>query len=140
MIYNIVLESDFRSRLDGQVYAPSDLPTTGFVHCALRASVIPVANDYFQGASGPVLLLEIDPGRLRSEIRYEAAAPLATGGSSHLTSASQFPHVYGPINADAITGVGVLDRKAGSYEWPRELMPLDAFLSAPHSARRLATR
>lgn len=128
MIYHLVTEPDFRAQLAGAVYLPSNLSDDGFVHCALEPSVIPVANDYYAGASDRLLLLEIDPRRLASETRYETAAPKAGGGSSHLTSAPRFPHVYGPIEKEAITGVGVLRRTAGGYEWPRSFMPLDSFL------------
>jgi uncharacterized protein (DUF952 family) len=130
MIYHIVIESDFRAQLEGSVYLPEGLHDEDFVHCALEPSVIPVANDYYAGAPGRLLLLEIDPARLASETRYEAAAPIPGGGSTHLSSASQFPHVYGPINKDAITGVGVLGRAVGGYEWPHGFMPLDSFLTA----------
>ena len=130
MIYHIVIESDFRALLEGPIYVPSGLPDDGFVHCALETSVVPIANDYYAGFSGPLLLLEIDPRRLISKTRYEAAAPTAGGGSSHLASASQFPHIYGPINREAITGVGVLGRTVGGYEWPRVFMPLDSFLTS----------
>jgi uncharacterized protein (DUF952 family) len=130
MICHIVIESDFRAQLDGLVYRPSCLHDDGFVHCALKLPVVPVANDNYAGAPGRLLLLEIDPRRLASETRYEAAAPTAGGGSSHLAGASQFPHVYGPINKGAITGVGALGRTVGGYEWPRGFMPLDSFLTA----------
>jgi uncharacterized protein (DUF952 family) len=130
MIYHIVIESDFRARFKGSDYLPSSLEDAGFVHCALEPSVIPVANDYYAGAAGRLPLLEIDPARLASETRYEAAAPIPGGGSTHRTSASHFPHVYGPINEEAIMGVGVLGRSVGGYEWPRGFMPLDSFLAA----------
>jgi uncharacterized protein (DUF952 family) len=139
MIYHIVIESDIRAQLGGLVYLPSGLRDDGFVHCALETSVVPVANDYYAGAPGRLLLLEIDPRRLASETRYEAAAPTAGAGSSHLASASQFPHVYGPINKEAITGVGVLGRTACGYEWPRGFMSLDSFLAAECWARRPTT-
>ena len=130
MIYHLVIESDLCARLEGPVYVPAGLHDDGFVHCALEPSVIPVANDYYAGVPGRLLLLEIDPARLASEIRYEAAAPIPGGGTSHLSSAPQFPHVYGPINKDAITGVGVLGRTVAGYEWPRNFMPLDSFVAA----------
>ncbi len=128
IIYHVVIESDFRTQLESAVYLPSSLPDVGFVHCALEPSVIPVANDYYAGAPGRLLLLQIDPSRLASETRYEAAAPTAGGGSSHLGSAPRFPHVYGPIDREAITGVGVLGTTADGYEWPRRFMSLDSFL------------
>ena len=140
MIYHIVVESDLRAQFDGRVYTPSGLHQDGFVHCAFEPSVVPVANDYFAGAAGRVLVLEIDPTRLTSETRYEAAAPTLSGGSSHLASASQFPHVYGPIDREAITGVGELGRTAGGFEWPGGFVPLDTFLTADRQARCPTTR
>jgi uncharacterized protein (DUF952 family) len=130
MIYHIVIETHFRAQFDGLVYLPPGLHDAGFVHCAFEPSVIPVANDYYAGASSRLLLLEIDPTRLTSETRYETAAPIVGGGSSHLAGAAQFPHVYGPIDREAITGVGVLGRTPGGYAWPSGFMPLDSFLAA----------
>jgi len=132
MIYHIAIESDFRAQLEGSVYVPAGLHEDGFVHCALEPSVIPVANDYYADAPGRLLLLEIDPARLASETRYEEAAPIAGGGTSHLSSAPQFPHVYGPIHTDAILRVGVLSRTTDGYEWPRTFLPLDSFLTGDH--------
>ncbi|HOU16005.1 MAG TPA: DUF952 domain-containing protein [Anaerolineae bacterium] len=129
MIYHIVTESDLRASLRGDMYAPASLEDFGFVHCALQASVVAVANDYFAAAAGPVLLLEIDPERLISEVRYEAAAPIAGGGTAHLVDAALFPHVYGPIHTPAITRVGVLGVTANGYQWPGEFETLDAFIA-----------
>jgi uncharacterized protein (DUF952 family) len=127
MIYHIVTESDLRAHVNGKVYTPASLKDFGFVHCALQASVIAVANDYFGGAAEPVLLLEIDLEHLTSEVRYEAAAPIEGGGTSHLINAVLFPHVYGPINTQAITRVGVLDVTPDGYQWPGEFEAWDAF-------------
>lgn len=127
MIFHLVIESDFQAQFDGRVYLPAGLRRDGFVHCALAPSVIPVANDYYAEAPGRLLLLEIDPQRLVSETRYEPAAPIAGGGTAHLASASLFPHVYGPINTEAITGVGVLGRTLGGYAWPQKFMSLRLF-------------
>jgi uncharacterized protein (DUF952 family) len=132
MIYHIVTELDLRAHLNGDAYTPSSLNDYGFVHCALQPSVIAVANDYFFEAAEPVLLLEIDPERLISEVRYEAAAPIAGGGTSHLVPAALFPHVYGPINTQAIARVGVLGVMPDGYHWPGNFEALDAFLAARH--------
>jgi uncharacterized protein (DUF952 family) len=60
-----------------------------------------VANLFYKGVPDLVVLV-IDPDRVRSEIRYEqvpgAEAP--------------FPHIYGPLNADAVVGTWPLE--AGS--------------------------
>jgi len=130
MIYHIVTELDLRAHVSGDVYTPASLKDFGFVHCALPASVIAVANDYFAAAAGPVLLLEIDPERLTSEVRYEAAAPIAGGGTAHLVDAALFPHVYGPINTPAIVRVGALGVTPDGFHWPGEFEAWDAFLAS----------
>jgi uncharacterized protein (DUF952 family) len=129
MLYHIVPATEFRAQIEGATYRPANLAHDGFVHCALRASVLPVANDYYSRVSGKLLLLEIDPERLASEIRYEAPAPIAGGGASHLASASEFPHVYGQIETKAITRVGLLVAAASGFRWPIAFMDLEAFLS-----------
>lgn len=117
-IYHIVAQAEFRAQNDGRQYLPADFAASGFVHCSPEASVLPVANDYYAGVEGTLLVLRIDPARLGSPVRYEAAAPDPTAGSSHLATSPVFPHVYGPIDIEAIDGIGVLARGADGYEWP----------------------
>lgn len=121
-IYHIVTEAEFRAQNDGRQYLPAEFAASGFVHCALGASVFPVANDYYAGVDGTLLLWRIDPTRLKSPVRYEAAAPDPTAGSSHLATSPVFPHVYGPIDMEAIDGIGILARGADGYEWPLEFV------------------
>jgi uncharacterized protein (DUF952 family) len=123
MIYHIVAEAEYRELSDGQQYLPSNFAADGFIHCSLEASVIPVANDYYAGVSGTLLLLAIDPAGLKAPVKYEAAAPAADGGTSHLGTSPVFPHIYGPIDVAAIDGVGILARGAQGYAWPAELVP-----------------
>jgi uncharacterized protein (DUF952 family) len=123
MIYHIVAESDFMSGSDGRRYLPAGFAASGFVHCALEPSVLPVANDYYSDCAGTLLLLRIDPDRLTSETKYEEAAPDAAAGTSHLATSPVFPHVYGPIDLAAIDGVGILTKGEHGYEWPAEFAP-----------------
>jgi uncharacterized protein (DUF952 family) len=118
MIYHIVGETDYRSGNDGQQYLPSDFAAAGFVHCALEVSVLAVANDYYAAASDTLLLLRIDPARLKSPTRYEAASPAPDADTSHVATAAVFPHVYGPIDNAAIDGVGILTKGEHGYAWP----------------------
>jgi uncharacterized protein (DUF952 family) len=53
-----------------------------------------VASRFYAGQS-PLVLLTIDIERLRSELRYEAPP-----GSDEL-----FPHIYGPLDTDAVIRV-----------------------------------
>ena len=130
MIYHLVSESEFRACLEAHFYNPKSLSQCGFVHCALRPSVIPVASDYFSEVAERVLLLEIDCEHLEAEVRLEAPAPMEGAASSHLDSAEEFPHVYGPINTQAISGVGVLRKDSSGFRWPEAFVSLSSFYQA----------
>ena len=132
-IYHLVRAAGLRAGLDAASYRPADLASEGFVHCAREESALAVADDYFgeeSAGEGALLLLRIDPHRLSCETRTEAPAPRPGAPTAHLATAESFPHVYGAIDRDAITGVGVLERgPGGGYRWPGEFATLDAFLS-----------
>ena len=129
MIFHIVLESEFRAQLDADAYRPVDLAEVGFVHCAARPSVLPIAEEFFSDVPGPLVLLEIDPTKLVSEVRYETAAPIAGVGFSGPSSAPEFPHIYGPVAREAIRRVGVLSRPPGGFRWPTAFLELAPFLA-----------
>jgi uncharacterized protein (DUF952 family) len=139
-IYHIVTEAEFRACSDGQRYLPADFAETGFVHCALEASVLPVANDYYAAVADTLLLLRIDPARLTSPTRYEAASPAGAAGTSHLAGSPLFPHVYGPIDLTAIDGVGVLGKGEHGWEWPATFPSLaELRISRPDASGRSAS-
>jgi uncharacterized protein (DUF952 family) len=77
------------------VYTADTLAGEGFIHCSKVSQILRVANNIFTGQHGLVILV-IDPIRLTSEIRWEPGVGLAT---------ELFPHVYGPINLDAVVRV-----------------------------------
>ena len=76
-------------------YFADSLAGQGFIHCSRLSQILRVANSFYAGQSGLVLLM-IDPQRLTSELRWEPGADLAT---------ELFPHVYGPVNLDAVLQV-----------------------------------
>ena len=76
-------------------YSVPVLATEGFIHCSTPSQVVGVAERYYAGQHG-LLLLVIDPGRLEAEVKYEPG----TDKPDEL-----FPHVYGRINLDAVTRV-----------------------------------
>ena len=68
---------------------------------------------FFYGCITGLVLLVIDPGRLASELRWDPGADLAT---------ELFPHIYGPINLDAV--VQVIDFEPapdGKFHLPKSL-------------------
>jgi uncharacterized protein (DUF952 family) len=78
-------------------YVAESLASEGFIHCSKTAQILRVANSFFLGQHGLVLLV-IDPVCLSSELRWEPGLDLAT---------ELFPHILGPLNLDAV--VNVLD-------------------------------
>jgi uncharacterized protein (DUF952 family) len=98
VIYHIAAESDWRDAQRAGEYRISThgrtLEEEGFIHCSRASQVGPTASRFFAGRSG-LVLLTIDPERLRSELRYEAPPE----------SDELFPHVYGPLNTDAVVRV-----------------------------------
>jgi uncharacterized protein (DUF952 family)/predicted nucleotidyltransferase len=127
-IYHIVPESELRAGVAGDTYKPVRFDADGFVHCAATpASVLAVAKDYFANIDGRLLVLRIDPVRLTAKLIFEAPAPIAGGGSSHLRAGDLFPHVYGPIALAAISGMAQLVRRGGEFSWPGTFSSFGAF-------------
>lgn len=123
-IYHLVREGGFRPCVRGDEYLPERFDDDGFIHCTGDiATLVKVANDYFADLSEPLLVLAIDTRRLRSRVVFEAPAPIAGGGSSHLADGALFPHVYGPLNLDAVTGSARLPRRGRSYALPADFVP-----------------
>ena len=85
------------------------LAEEGFIHCSHAHQVVRVADAIYRGTRGLVLLV-IDPAAVRAEIREEAlgrVGPGSGGGAdARLAGAGErFPHIYGPLNTDAVVDV-----------------------------------
>jgi len=84
----------------GAYYADS-LSTQGFIHCSKPSQVVGVANTFYHGQHGLVLLV-IDPSMLEPELKWE---PPAEPEPTHARAGDLFPHIYGPLNLDAVVKV-----------------------------------
>lgn len=73
-------------------YQADSLVTEGFIHCSTAVQLESSGRRHFAGHSG-LVVLEIDPHKLRWELRWE---------NSHGES---FPHLYGPLDLDAVISV-----------------------------------
>ena len=101
LILHIAQRGDWQ-RSEGQgSYRCSSLLDDGFIHCSTPEQVLIPANERFRGRQD-LLLLCIEVGRLGSELRYEDC----------YDSGMAFPHVYGPIERNAV--VDVLDFAPGA--------------------------
>jgi uncharacterized protein (DUF952 family) len=92
-ILHICTEAAWQSAQEAGSYRAASLDTEGFIHCSTPAQVVGSANRYYAGQSD-VVLLSIDAHNLTSELKYERA-----------NNGDTFPHIYGPLNTDAVTQV-----------------------------------
>ena len=97
MIYHVSTPDEWASAQADGSYRFSTrgqlLDQVGFIHCSRLDQVAGVLQAYYAGA-GPLLLLTIDEALLSSEWRDDEVSPGVF-----------FPHVYGPIDLDAIVAV-----------------------------------
>ncbi len=94
LIYHIVLP-DAWAAFECDLYEASSLETEGFIHCSFAEQLDAVIGRYYAEATS-VVILEIDSGRLMSRMIKETS-----------TNREIYPHIYGPINRDAIVSVKV---------------------------------
>lgn len=110
-IYHLT-PADYYEGLDqGADYLPVGFAEEGFIHCSAdEDQMLEVANRFYKQLPGDFLLLVIDEGTVRAEVRYEEAAPEAEG--------PRYPHIYGPLNRDAIRRVRPMSRSPdGGFHW-----------------------
>ena len=100
------------------VYHADSLSTMGFIHCSRPSQIVDVANTFYHGQQGLVLLV-IDPSKLVAELKWE---PPAEPEPTHARAGDLFPHLYGPLNLDAVTDVIPFESAAdGTFYLPPEL-------------------
>lgn len=92
LIYHIVLPEVW-AKFDVELYRPATLESEGFIHCSFAEQLDAVIGRYYSGAD-EVVVLEIETEMLMSRVLNEAS-----------TGNEIYPHIYGPINRDAIMEV-----------------------------------
>ena len=73
-------------------YTPDAFAADGFVHCTDGDdNLVAVGNRYYRADCRPFLALTISLDRLTAPFQYDDPARI-------------FPHIYGPLNRDAVVG------------------------------------
>lgn len=112
MILHITSQAAWQQARNEGSYRGDTLESEGFIHCSTPEQLTGSANTFFYGRTDLVLLC-IEPGRVVSEIRYEHPA----SGDERL-----FPHIYGPLNLDAVIQVLAFPPEPdGSFSLPELL-------------------
>ncbi|MBI1862567.1 DUF952 domain-containing protein [Candidatus Microgenomates bacterium] len=88
------------------------LQEVGFIHCTFPHQTMEIVSRRNDKQEDLVLLL-IDPDKVKAEVKYEPAFSGRPG---------TFPHIYGPLNTDAVYKVVELRKDAtGMYVQPADL-------------------
>ena len=116
MIFHITARVAWDKAQKNGYYRAESSVMEGFIHCSTLAQVLPVANNFYKGQSG-LILLEIEPSLLSAELKWEP--PTGDSPPPGVAVGDMFPHVYGPINVDAV--VRTLDltiKPDGTFDLP----------------------
>jgi uncharacterized protein (DUF952 family) len=104
LLGHIVTPAEWAAVRGTPAYAPASLETEGFLHLSATEQ-LPATADRHYRAAGRLLALGVDPDLLAAELRWE-----------HVPSRGEaFPHVYGPLNLDAVVALAVLTETPDGY-------------------------
>lgn len=99
-IFHLALESAWSAAQQDGSYTVStlglDVSEVGFIHCSQAEQVGGVHHRFYREVTEPVLLLTIDTDALTSPWQLDDVPG----------EPSPFPHIYGPLNLDAVVDVG----------------------------------
>jgi uncharacterized protein (DUF952 family) len=99
-IYHILLPETWERVRGNSFYEAESLSTEGFIHCSYEDQLEGVLGRYYADAE-EVVILTLDANRLTSPLVSEPS-----------TNNEPYPHIYGPINFDAV--VEAVTRPVGS--------------------------
>lgn len=91
-IYHVVIPNYWKQFEEQENYTTATFKEEGFIHCCTATQIEYVLTTYFK-AEKQILLLKIDTALLTAELKVEPA------------NGQHFPHIYGPINKNAISKV-----------------------------------
>lgn len=141
-IYHLTTRNASLLARNSGVYRADSLARDGFIHFSQLHQLLGVANAFYVGQTDLVVLV-VDPSRLQAELKYEAPVhpsasvePAQNEDSlldkrlnnnadflrADLSTDLLFPHLYGPLNFDAVLSlVDFPPGPAGQFVLPAAL-------------------
>jgi uncharacterized protein (DUF952 family) len=108
MLYHITTRDEWAEAEIQRVYQPPSLGTEGYIHLSTDKQLLISANKFYRGKTD-LLVIAINEKRLDASLKYETA------------DGDTYPHLYGPLNVDAVTEVvGLPMGDGGAFEVPTE--------------------
>lgn len=106
MIIHCMKKATWDQRKNKEYWGQRDIEAEGFLHCSTVEYFWRVAPNFID-TKDELVLVCIDEGKLKAEVKYE--------DGDHCGRA--YPHVYGPINHDAVIKVvPFLKKEDGTYQ------------------------
>lgn len=97
IIYHITTKPEWEVARTKVYYEAPSLQSEGFIHCSEEHQLDEVLKRYFAGKKD-LLKLVIDTDKLTSILKYELAPSVN----------EMFPHIYGPVNFDAVIRIELI--------------------------------
>jgi uncharacterized protein (DUF952 family) len=94
IIYHLTTEPEWKQAQQKGHYESVSLAEEGFIHCSEERQIPGVLERYFKGKDH-LVKLSIETDKLTSPLYYDWSPSIE----------DTFPHIYGPINLDAVTAV-----------------------------------
>jgi uncharacterized protein (DUF952 family) len=94
IIYHITTAGEWKAAQKKGFYEAASLTVEGFIHCSQEEQVAATLERYFKGRNDLVKLV-IDTDKLTSRYVFDWSP----------STADTFPHIYGPLNLDAVIEV-----------------------------------
>ena len=93
-IYHITTSAEWEAAKKQGFYLPKQFEQDGFIHCSVERQIPGVIDRFYKGVSG-LVKLTIEKQKVEKPILFELAHDIN----------EMFPHIYGPLNIDAVVEV-----------------------------------
>jgi uncharacterized protein (DUF952 family) len=94
VIFHLTTVEEWEDAQDKGSYEPPSFLREGFIHCCTEEQLQSVLDRHFKGQEN-LVRLSIDPVLLNQKLQYDRDDQLQ----------QEFPHIYGPLNLDAVTQI-----------------------------------
>ena len=116
LVVHVASRADWEAARARGHYTHPSLEEDGFVHCSRPEQVEAVVNAGDPPPDLDLVALCIDTGALDAEVKWEVGRDERGPGDPEA-----FPHVYGPVDLDAVVAAPAMETDGGRYVLPPEV-------------------
>lgn len=107
-LFHITTAQAWEKARNQQIYSADSLEQEGFIHFSCPHQILNTAELFFKNKTEKIMLLQIAEEKLTSPVKYE--------GENNIL----FPHLYGPLNTEAVLNAWPFEKINDVYELPEE--------------------